>query len=119
PAGSPVATAIPGLNTVRATAPSALVHDLPRPMVCLVRQGAKRVTMGTRDYDFGAGDSLLVTADVPTTSRILRADAAAPYYSLALELDHAVIADLVVQMDPPAAAVHTAIRVDPTEAEVA
>lgn len=119
PAGSPVATAIPGLNTVRATAPSALMHDVMRPMVCLVRQGAKRVTMGTRDYDFAEGDSLLITADVPTTSRITRASAAAPYYSLALELDAAVIADLVAQMDGPHAADHAPVRVAPTEEEVA
>ena len=118
PAGNPVATAIPGLNTVCATAPSALMHDVLRPMVCLVRQGAKRVTMGARDYEFGAGDSLLITADVPTTSRITRADAAAPYYSLALELDPAILADLVAQMGPPPAADHAPVRVDPTEADV-
>lgn len=128
PAGVPAMTAIPGLATVRATAPSDLVHDLLRPMVCLVRQGAKRVTMGARDYDFAAGDSLLITADVPTTSRITRADAAAPYYSLALELDPTVIADLLAQMPPasagtaPAAAPHPRrppVEVDPTAPEVA
>lgn len=119
PPGSPAPTAIAGLNTVRATAPSALMHDVLRPMVCLVRQGAKRVTMDARDYDFGAGDSLLITADVPTTSRITRASVAAPYYSLALELDAAVIADLVAQMGAPPPAEHAPVRVDPTEAEVA
>lgn len=119
PAGSPAPTAIPGLSTVRATAPSALMHDTLRPMVCLVRQGAKRVSIGTRDYVFARGDSLLITADVPTTSRITHASAAEPYYSLALELDPAVIADLVAQMDAPPAAEHTPVRVEPTEAEVA
>ena len=115
PAGSPVATAIPGLYTVRATAPSELMHDVLKPMVCLVRQGAKRVTLDARDYDFAAGDSLLITADVPTTSRITRADAAAPYYSLALELDPAILADLVAQMGPPPAVDEAPVRVDPTE----
>lgn len=118
PAGSPVATAIPGLYTVRASTPSELMHDVLKPMVCLVRQGAKRVTVDARDYDFGAGDSLLITADVPTTSRITRADAAAPYYSLALELDPAILADLVAQMGPPPAVDHAPVRVDPTGADV-
>ena len=118
PAGSPVATAIPGLYTVRATAPSELMHDVLKPMVCLVRQGAKRVTLDARDYDFAAGDSLLITADVPTTSRITRADAAAPYYSLALELDPAILADLVAQMGPPPAVDEAPVRVDPTEDDV-
>lgn len=118
PAGSPVATGIPGLYTVRATTPSELMHDVLKPMVCLVRQGAKRVTLDARDYDFAAGDSLLITADVPTTSRITRADAAAPYYSLALELDPAILADLVAQMGPPPAVDEAPVRVDPTEDDV-
>lgn len=119
PPGIPAATAITGLNTVRATAPTDLVHDILRPMVCLVRQGAKRVTTGARDFDFRTGDSLLITADLPTTSRITEASAAAPYYSLAVELDAAVIADLVAQMPAPDGHERAPVRVDPTEAEVA
>lgn len=88
-------TTIPGLMTVRALAPSDLMHDVHRPMVCLVQQGAKCVTYGTRAFDFGAGDSLLITADVPTVRQITRASAGMPYYSLVFELDPAVIADLI------------------------
>lgn len=112
-------TPIPGLMAVRATAPSDLMHDVQRPLACLVQQGAKRVSTGARTFEFAAGDSLLVTADVPTVSQITRASAAAPYYSLVLELDPAVIADLVAQMAPPAVADHAPLRVDPTDAETA
>lgn len=115
----PIRTPIPGLMMVRATAPSALMHDVQRPLACLVQQGAKRVSAGTRTVEFAAGDSLLVAADVPTVSQITRASAAAPYYSLVLELDAAVIADLVAQMPPPAAAGHLPLRVEPTDAETA
>lgn len=113
------ATPIPGLSTVRATAPSGLHHDISRPLVCLVLQGSKHVTMGTRDFVFGAGDSLLITADVPTVSQITKASVAAPYLSLVLELDPAVIADLSAQMPAELQADHVAVRVDPTEAETA
>ena len=115
----PIPTSIPGLMVVRATAPSELMHDVQRPLACLVQQGAKRVSAGTRTVEFAAGDSLLVTADVPTVSQITRASVAAPYYSLVLELDAAVIADLVAQMQPPAAARHVPLRVEPTDAETA
>jgi len=115
----PVPTPIPGLMTVRATAPSDLIHDVQRPLACLVLQGAKRVTAGARMFEFSAGDSLLVTADIPTVSQITRASVAMPYYSLVLELDPAVIADLLAQMTPPATADHAPVRVDPTEAETA
>ena len=115
----PAPTPIPGLMTVRATAPSDLIHDVQRPLACLVLQGAKRVTAGARMFEFSAGDSLLVTADIPTVSQITRASVAMPYYSLVLELDPAVIADLLAQMAPPATADHAPVRVDPTEAETA
>lgn len=113
------ATSIPGLSTVRATAPSGLLHDISRPLICLVLQGGKHVTMGTRDFAFGAGDSLLVTADVPTVSQITRASIAAPYLSLVLELDPAIIADLAAQMPVEPRADLVPVRVDPTEAETA
>lgn len=105
--------------TVRALAPSDLMHDVHRPMVCLVQQGAKCVTFGTRAFDFGAGDSLLITADVPTVSQITRASAGMPYYSLVFELDPAVIADLIAQMGPGSEADIAPVRVLPTEPEVA
>jgi hypothetical protein len=42
-------TPIPGLTTVRATTPSGLVYAISRPLVCLVLQGSKHVTMGTQN----------------------------------------------------------------------
>ncbi|WP_449232672.1 AraC family transcriptional regulator [Azospirillum doebereinerae] len=111
-------TSIAGLTTIRALAPSDLVYAVSRPLVALVVQGAKRVTMGVHGFDFTAGDSLLVTADVPTVSQITRASPAAPYYSLVLELDPAVIAELCGAMKPESAPDAGPVRVDPTEAEV-
>lgn len=112
-------TAIPGLITVRATEPSGLVHAISKPLVCLVLRGGKRVTMGRETFNFGAGDSLLITADVPTVSQITRASAAEPYLSLVLELDLAVIAELALLMSGAPAADNAPVRVDTTEAEVA
>lgn len=112
-------TPITGLTTVRATAPSDLSYAISRPLICLVLQGSKRVTMGTDEFAFSAGDSLLIAADVPTTSQITRASVAAPYLSLVLELDFAVVAELAVQMGMDRPAHHKPVRVDPTDAEVA
>ncbi len=113
------ATPIPGLSTVRASAPSDLVYAISRPLACLVVQGRKRVTMGTEEFPFAAGDSLLITADVPTVSQIVQASLAAPYLSLVLELDPALIADLAAEMKPMPAPDAKPVRVDPTENEVA
>ncbi|MBC7681748.1 MAG: AraC family transcriptional regulator [Ferruginibacter sp.] len=112
-------TAIPSLITVRATEPSGLLHAVSQPLICLVVQGSKQITTGVQTFAFSAGDSLLITADVPTVSRITRASTAAPYLSLALALDVAVIADLAAQMGAAPGADDVPVRVDATEVEVA
>ena len=112
-------TPISGLTIVRELAPTALQFAINSPMVALVLQGSKRVMLGTDTYDFGAGDSLLITADVPTVSQITRASAAQPYYSLIVHLDPAVIATLVDEMGSAPFRAGRPVRVDPTEAEVA
>ncbi|MER8777823.1 AraC family transcriptional regulator [Mesorhizobium sp. M0220] len=112
-------TDVPGLSTIRATRPSELQYAINCPLVALVVQGGKRVTMGSQTFEFGAGDSLLIAADVPTVSQITRANAGVPYYSLVLELDAAVIERLAVEMRVVQAGVGGPVRVDTTEAEVA
>lgn len=118
-AGGIAATPIRGLSTVRANRPGELVHAISKPLICLVQQGSKSVTMGTRAFGFGAGDSLLITADVPTVSQVTRASAATPYYSLVLELDRVVIAEVATQMKAVLVADHAPIRVEQTDMEVA
>ena len=61
---------------------SVLRNAISRPLVALVVQGAKHVTMGTQGFAFGAGESLLITADVPTLEKADRSDpshVAAPF----------------------------------------
>jgi len=111
-------TPISGLTTIRATAPSDLDYAISRPLACLVLQGTKHVTMGNRAFTFRAGDSLLITADVPTASRIARASNAVPYFSLVLDLDPAVIADLAVEMKAVPMAKGVPVHHEPTDAEV-
>ncbi len=112
-------TSIAGLTILRATAPTMLQHAVSRPLVALVLQGTKRVAMGARSFDFGAGDSLLITNDVPTVSQITGASRALPYHSLVLDLDPAIIGGLVSQVGPAPFEADRPVRVDTTEAEVA
>ncbi len=112
-------TPFSGVAVVRQTSPSALQYAISKPLVALVLQGAKRVTMGSDTFDFGAGESLLITADVPTVSQITRANVSSPYLSLVFDLDPAVIESLVVEMGATPFLAGNPVRVDPTEAEVA
>lgn len=113
------ATPVDGLVILRETAPTMLQYAVSKPLVALVLQGSKRVTMGSRTFDFGASDSLLITTDVPTVSQITTASRILPYYSLVLELDSTIIASLVSQIGPVPFEADQPVRVDPTEAEVA
>jgi AraC-like DNA-binding protein len=112
-------TPIPGLTLIRQTAPTALQYAINKPLVAMVLQGSKRVTMGSSTFDFGAGESLLITADVPTVSQITRANISVPYFSLVVDLDPAVIESLVVDMGSVPFTADTPVRVDSTEADVA
>ncbi len=112
-------TPIPGLTAIRTTTQGQLQYAINRPLVALVLQGRKRVTMGSHTFDFGAGESLLISADVSTVSQITRASVKAPYLSLILELEPAVIANLIVEMNLAPGRRGTPVRVDPTESEVA
>lgn len=94
-------TPIAGLTTIRAKEPTGILHAIARPLVCLVLEGAKQVAIGASCITYRPGDSLLITADVPIISQITLA----PYTSLVLDLDPAVLSELAGQMiDQPAGA---------------
>ncbi|WP_454720404.1 MULTISPECIES: AraC family transcriptional regulator N-terminal domain-containing protein [Cupriavidus] len=114
-----VATPIAGLAIVHAASPSPLLYSISRPMICMVQQGSKRVTMGTEDFDFTVGESLLITADVPTVSQITQASIAAPYLSVCMELDASLVAALSQEIGAAGEVDEKPVRVDPSEAEVA
>ncbi|WP_245597956.1 AraC family transcriptional regulator [Ottowia thiooxydans] len=112
-------TPIPGVTVILETAPGALQFAINRPLVALVLQGRKRVVMGHTTFEFGAGESLLITTDVPTVSEITAASAAAPYVSIVLDLDITILESLVVEMGAAPWAIGQAVRVDPTGPDVA
>ncbi len=111
-------TPILGLAAIRTTMPSALQYAINRPLVALVLQGSKRVTIGADTIDFGAGASLLIAADVPTVSQITEASPATPYFSLVLELDLGIIEELGMEIIAAPSPAGSPVRVEPTDAEV-
>jgi AraC-like DNA-binding protein len=112
-------TPIPGLTAIRQTRRTELDYAISRPLVCLVVQGTKHVATGAQSFSFGAGDTLLITADVPTVSQITRASAGEPYYSLVMDIDPALTAELAAEMSLAADERGAPVRVEPTDAELA
>jgi AraC-like DNA-binding protein len=112
-------TSIPGLAMVRATSPGEIQHAIYQPLMCLVLQGTKHVMMGSNAFTFSAGESLLITADVPIVSQILRATEEEPYLSLVMDLDLSLIADLSAHMNAEQPAHFNHVQVEPTDIQVA
>jgi AraC-like DNA-binding protein len=72
-----------GLVLFRQASPTSFEASLYEPVLCLILRGRKQVSIGERTLAFGAGECLLVSHDLPVTSRITKA----PYLSLVLEID--------------------------------
>lgn len=106
-----------GVGVVRQLCPGELQVAVQKPLIAICLQGRKRVTMGAASFDYGAGEALVITADVPTISQITEASAAAPYYALALELDPALLRALSVEADLRAADA-APVRVQPADPDV-
>jgi len=79
-----------GLLLLRQDFPSSFEASLYEPVLCLILQGRKQVSIGERTLSFGPGECLLVSHDLPVRSRITKA----PYLALVLEVDVAAIREL-------------------------
>ena len=79
-----------GLSLLQQDVPSAFEASLYEPVLCLILQGRKQVTLGEQTLSFGPGECLLVSHDLPVRSRITKA----PYLALVFEVDVATIRKL-------------------------
>ncbi|UFH48870.1 AraC family transcriptional regulator [Pseudomonas sp. KNUC1026] len=112
-------TPFAGVSVLRETSPTQLLYAISRPLVALVLQGSKRVAIGNQAFEFSAGQSLVISADVPTVSQITQASAGRPYYAFVIELDLGLIEALVMEMGSAPFSASSGVRVEPTDAEVA
>lgn len=92
-------TRILGMTLLRATGTRDVKYAIERPFICLVAQGAKHVTMGEMCFSVGSGDSMIVSSNHPTLTRIIDAKQTEPYLSFSLRLDPSLIADCMTEMD--------------------
>ncbi|MCI3278044.1 AraC family transcriptional regulator [Streptomyces cylindrosporus] len=78
----------------RPTAPQAGIAD---PVVALVAQGSKRLVLGDRVYDYGAGRYLVVPLGLPVTGHVTQASAERPMLGAGIALRPAAIASLLLE----------------------
>ena len=103
--GAP-ATALAGVRATISPVATEVIHCVNEPGLGLVVQGAKRTMVGDRVFEYGAGDFVVTSVDLPIASRIVRASAKLPYMAARLTLQPAAIASLLLEapgVDEPAA----------------
>lgn len=94
-------TEIPSLSIIRREAPTEPVSYMQEPSVCLIAQGAKRVFLGDRHYDYDANHFLVTALDLPILAEITKASRARPYLGVKLRLDQRVISRLIAEDSVP------------------
>ena len=94
--GAP-ATVLAGVRATISRVPTEAIHCVNGPSLGLVVQGAKRTIVGDRVFEYGEGDFVVTSVDLPIASRIVRASADRPYLACGLDLDPAAIASLLLE----------------------
>ncbi|MEI9409531.1 AraC family transcriptional regulator [Mesorhizobium salmacidum] len=74
---------------------TALVYD---PMAFIVLQGAKRTIIGDKVFEYGPGQTMVVAAEITAMGQILEASVDSPFLAINLNLDPAVITNVVLYL---------------------
>ncbi|GIM90660.1 AraC family transcriptional regulator [Paractinoplanes toevensis] len=69
-------------------------------ILAVIAQGAKRIALGDRVYEYGAGQYLIASVDMPVTGEFLRASPDRPALGFGLLLRPAAVAELLLQAGP-------------------
>lgn len=88
-------TPIRGLFLKRQTAPTELTHTAQSPCFGLVVQGRKRLQLGNETHEYGVGDYLLVSLDLPVSSCIVDATEEEPHLGMGLVIDPRQLHDVL------------------------
>ncbi len=113
------ATPVPGLTIVRSLHPDDLQVAVSKPLLAMLLQGRKRVSTGANSFEYGPGEAMVISADIPTVSQITKASASEPYYSLVLELNIGVLRELQAEMPAERSHVMNGIHVERIRIDVA
>ena len=64
-------TALPRVAVIKATRPSAPIHGVHQPALCILAQGRKQVVLGDRVFFYDATQYLVAAVDVPVVGMVV------------------------------------------------
>lgn len=97
---------LPGVHLMRFGWASRPLVAMYSPCMALVLQGTKSIDFGATHFEYGAGQFLLTSIDLPVTSRIVTATGGVPLLAVGIEIDFAELGQVVRRCDtlPPSSA---------------
>jgi len=99
--GERLETAVPGLGLFRRTEPTEPITGMYEPSLCMIAQGAKRVTLADDSYVYDANNYLITSVHLPTLVQITEASPEQPYLGLRLRFDLREVAQLMADSHLP------------------
>lgn len=86
------------ISKVEATTPP--LPSMTGLVFALIAQGAKRIALGDRVYEYGAGQYVIASVDMPITGQFTEASDEHPALGFGLILQPAAVAELLLQAAP-------------------
>jgi AraC-type transcriptional regulator N-terminus len=86
-------TSIPSLFLIRESAISEPVARVNETSFCIIVQGEKEVWLGEECYQYGPGNYIVASVELPVTGQVISATSQSPYLALKLEFTPKEILD--------------------------
>lgn len=81
----------------RESSPTEPLHAVAYPSVCFMAQGAKVLHLGDTDHRYDPFHYLLITAELPLSSEVVKASEKEPYLSMVLRLDPELVGQVMIE----------------------
>ncbi|GAA1152330.1 AraC family transcriptional regulator [Kribbella jejuensis] len=89
---------LPGVRVSRRDARTELEAGISEPSVAIVASGLKRTLLNGVPYEYGAGQYLVTSLDLPVIGQAAKATREEPFTVVSLRLDPAEIASLLLEL---------------------
>ncbi len=97
-------TGIPRVAMVKGAIPEHELAAVYDPMVNLILQGSKSMTVGDRTLHYDPATYFVMSIDLPAVGTVRPSAAGEPYLAVSLTLDPAVVSALLIDLPKPAGA---------------
>lgn len=117
PAPGSIEPPIQGLTLSRQNHPTNTHRCVFKPVVLSLLGGQKHSILGTREFIYGDGQTMVTSMDIPCVSRVTHATPRKPYVGIMLELDPVLIIDLVkeLRLPKPQKILHRSMALGPSD----